>query len=533
MVQAALGEYRKAEASYEKALAVWRESGNLFYQANLLNNYGFLKYQLGEYESAAQALEEGLLCARRSGYKQHGSADLDQHGRPVQRNRGLRDRRPELSQGADRLAQQLGDRFLINYLQIAEANLALLKREPAARTSNPGGGIQGAYEPTTRSTNTGTCSWRAAGWPCRRAMQSRLKSGLTEAKRYFTEDGREMECMWGSVWLASALGQRGRGCQSAGGNQDRLAEPESNQPFGRGRNTTGDGLARSPAAGTEMPGRRMRGLLDAADRLDDQLPAIRRQLRRMARTIEVPAPDADHPCLWPRPSVGQRHARSAASEWQTQAVRELFFYFLAMNKPVSKEQVGSVLWPDTTEPARLRLRFKNEMYRLRRAVGQETILYEDEYYQLNPAADHEYDVEAFEAYLARAKSSSLPAEQIRLYQQAIDLAGGEYLEDFGAVWVAPERERLHQEFVSAGLRLGELVLRGRPVRRQRCKVCERILEREPTSEAAYRLKMNIHRRLGDKAALVRTYRDCEERLQGVFGMPPSEETQVLYRKLVA
>ena len=61
-------------------------------------------------------------------------------------------------------------------------------------------------------------------------------------------------------------------------------------------------------------------------------------------------------------------------------------------------------------------------------------------------------------------------------------------------------------------------------------MCEQVLKQEATSEAAYRLKMQIHRRLGDKAGLVRTYRDCEESLQGVFGLPPSEETQELFQE---
>jgi hypothetical protein len=45
--------------------------------------------------------------------------------------------------------------------------------------------------------------------------------------------------------------------------------------------------------------------------------------------------------------------------------------------------------------------------------------------------------------------------------------------------------------------------------------------------------MQIHGRLGDKASLIRTYRDCEENLQSLFGLPPSSETQELFRRLVA
>jgi LuxR family maltose regulon positive regulatory protein len=212
-------------------------------------------------------------------------------------------------------------------------------------------------------------------------------------------------------------------------------------------------------------------------------------------------------------------------------VRELFFYFLAMAKPVAKEQIASVLWPDTSDPARLRLRFKNELYRLRRALGPNTILFEDEYYQLNPASDHEYDVEAFEAFIATAEAARTPAEKIRFYQKAADLVGGQYLEDLGAIWVVPERERLHQAFVSACLNLGELLFQEGQLNKA-LQACEHLLQREPTTEAACRLKMQIHRRLGDQASLIRTYRDCEENLQSLFGLPPSEETQELFKKLV-
>jgi DNA-binding SARP family transcriptional activator len=275
----------------------------------------------------------------------------------------------------------------------------------------------------------------------------------------------------------------------------------------------------------------LRGLFERVDRLDDQLPGIRRLLRRTARTILVPPPMLTIHAFG-RGQVWVNGRLVTAREWQTQAVRELFFFFLAMNKPVTKEQVASVLWPDTTEPAKLKLRFKNEIYRLRRAVGQETILYEDEYYQVNPAIDHEYDVEAFDSFVERARTAVLPSEQIRLYRKATELVTGPYLEDLGAVWIMPERERLHQAHIASLLSLGELLFReGEPI--AALEACRHLLDAEPTSEAGYRLKMHIHDRLGDKAALIRAYRECEASLEDVFGMPPSEETQALFRKLAA
>jgi ATP/maltotriose-dependent transcriptional regulator MalT len=46
MIYAAMGNYQDAGTSYEKALESWRRNGNLMSQANLLNNLGFLYYQM-------------------------------------------------------------------------------------------------------------------------------------------------------------------------------------------------------------------------------------------------------------------------------------------------------------------------------------------------------------------------------------------------------------------------------------------------------------------------------------------------------
>lgn len=528
MAQAALGEYRKARNSYDKALEFWRRSGNLFSQANVLNNAGFLNYQLGEYERAAQSFEEGMLCAQQCGYKRMEALISISMGDLYAEIEDFEIAAQNYSR-AQELTQQLGDRFLTNYLLIAEANLALLKREPAR--------ARGILDRRSAGIHAGDSNYEYGHLQLARGRLS-LQEGnptralpeLNEAKRCFTEDGREMETIWSSVWLAAAYsldGQPTEALREIGAVLQNPNQVTFSAVVAARQASNWLEILRSDREARAL----LRGLFEKADRLDDQLPAVRRQLRRMSRTIDVPAPTLTIHAFG-RGKVWANGKLVSGSAWQTQAVRELFFYFLAMNKPVSKEQVGSVLWPDTSEPSRLKLRFKNEIYRLRRAVGQNSILYEDEYYQLNPAIDHEYDVEAFEAYLERARTASGTAEKIVLYQKAVDLVGGSYLEDIGALWVVPERERLHQAFLAAALTLSELYL-GEGQATTALEMCQRILEREATSEAAYRLKMHIHRRMGDKASLIRTYRECEESLRQVFGMPPSDETQDLYHKLIA
>ncbi len=64
----AIGKKEEAKHLYEGALKIWKKDGNLSWQANLLNNLGVLHFLQGEYDKAILVLEEGLLCAKQSGY---------------------------------------------------------------------------------------------------------------------------------------------------------------------------------------------------------------------------------------------------------------------------------------------------------------------------------------------------------------------------------------------------------------------------------------------------------------------------------
>ena len=261
------------------------------------------------------------------------------------------------------------------------------------------------------------------------------------------------------------------------------------------------------------------------------MPATRRQLHRTAHVIQIPnAHLIIHALGQATVSVGGKLL--TLSDWQTQSVRDLFFYFLTSPKPLTKEQVGETLWPDLDDPQKLKLRFKNVIYRLRRAVGQDVITYEDVFYSFNRSLDFEYDVEAFESFLARAKSTTNLEEQIKLYQKAVDLVRGPFLEDIYADWASFEREHLSQIYLSALLTLaGLLQKQARP--EQALAICQRALDYDLTFEAAYSLSMQIYHGMGDRASIIRIYQAVEEVMQRLLGLPPSKETEELYHRLIA
>ena len=211
-------------------------------------------------------------------------------------------------------------------------------------------------------------------------------------------------------------------------------------------------------------------------------------------------------------------------------MRELFFYFLHAGDPRSKEQIGADLWPEVTT-RQLKLRFKNDLYRLRRAVGPETILWDKDLYQFNQDLDYEYDVETFKAHLAKARAAKGVLERIEHYQAAVDLVNGPYLHDFESTWILPERERAEQDYLRALLSLARLLLQIEK-NEEALQICQRVLAHDACHEEAHRFAMRIYDRLGDHIAVTRQYQACKNCLQAELGVTPSPETEALYRRLI-
>jgi two-component SAPR family response regulator len=349
---------------------------------------------------------------------------------------------------------------------------------------------------------------------------------LAEAERCFTEDGRELETLWSRVWLAAALSSAGEA-----GAVEKFKSLLSGRGPASHALTAAFRLARPWLGRLKSDpnlGRAAGPLFLRADQLEARLPGLRRNLRRLPQAVTLSAPRLTIPSLgWTKVTVNGQPA-----EWPTQSVRELFFYFLASPKSLSKERVADSLWADTEDPERLKQRFKNEIYRLRRVVGLETITLDGELYRFNRSLDYDYDLDDFETYLARAKSAETDDERIVNYEKAMELMKGPYLADIGAVWAILDRERIQQIFLDAALRLAGLYLeRGRAG--SALDACQRALEIDPANESAHLLAMRSHAAHGDRAAIVRQYQTCREALEHLFGLPPSEETEKLYRQLIA
>jgi LuxR family transcriptional regulator, maltose regulon positive regulatory protein len=528
MVYQTLGRYEQASHAYEKALKIWKQDGNIWSQTGLLNNMGNMYHQAGEYEKAANAYEAGLLCAYRS-RNTRGEALI---------SIGLGDLYTELHdfgiasqsyQHTETLLRERKDLFLLFSLLLGKANLALLSEDTHRAVE--------LIEEITRIVKPNQSHYEN-GQLCLilgklHLYEEDVKGATRELKKavsHFDQDGRELEHSIARVWLAAAW-------NSAKKRETAIAQlREIAGERGKVEHVALVAIAQSRKwlDGMEKDkeiGRLMRDMFSRAEQVTSKFPAIRREIHRQARAVQMPAPRLFIQAFG-HSSVSMGGKPLSISDWQTQSVRDLFFFFLTQPRPLTKEQAAEILWPEINEPAKIRLRFKNEMYRLRRAAGPDVIRFENTLYSFNHDLDYEYDVDAFTSYLSKARSVDLVEEQIEFYRKAVNLVRGPYLDDMYFDWIMADREKLDQMYLSALLTLAELYQK-QALLDESLAICQRAIEYQPTHEVAYRLAMQIYFRRGDRSAIMRTYEACVNVLKQFLSLPPSLETETLYRKLIS
>jgi DNA-binding SARP family transcriptional activator len=132
------------------------------------------------------------------------------------------------------------------------------------------------------------------------------------------------------------------------------------------------------------------------------------------------------------------------------------------------------------------------------------------------------DVRDFEQALER--------ESPELWQRALGLYRGDYLEDFPyAEWAQPTRERLRALYVRTAERLARWHLE-QGHEEQALELAHSILQRDRCWEGAYQLLMSCHLRSGRSVQAARIYDQCAEALKDELGVEPSEETEALYQR---
>lgn len=527
-VHEALGSYLASEKAYLQALEIWQSAGNTIWQANLLNNLGVLQHLLGDYETAASTLEKAVQLSREGGYPRMEAFSLTSIG-DLYRDLDATSEALDAYRWARMIARQIMDSFLIMYLDLSEANLARAQNqffranELLSSATQHAETSQSIYEKYLCNLESGCLNLKRKEWV-------QAVTDLEGAAKFFRNEGFRVEAIRAHLYLMVAYYFSGQAALAVSISKEMLGlitGPESRHPLviaGRDVQTYLETLATHLEIGgmtTELN--------EQIKQWEERIPQIRRNLRRRAMAVPFAPPKIIIRALG-RMQVKINDRQVSNADWQTQSCRDLFFLILAHSEGLSKEDIGAIFWPESSS-AEIKLRFKNNIYRVRHAVGKEAITLKDDYYYFNRSLDYEYDVESFLREITQAEQSSTTAQKLEHYQTGLKVYKGSFLPEIEETWVIAERERLRQLYLDTLLKVAEIYLSEKAFENA-LNYCQRALKEDNCMEDAHRLAMRVYAATGSRAALVRQYEDCCKALLEEIDAAPSPQTQNLFELLM-
>lgn len=520
-----LGQPEVTARYYASALKAWEKAGNTGWKARLLNNMGLLYHMTGKLTEAHHYLVDALKTSERSGYTRYQTNIMISLGDLLTDLSDLVSAYDYYDRALT-LGTHLGNSLFIFYASLGEARLKRLGGEAAAavrelRQVELSQVHMGIFEKALFNLELGCC------WLESNKLEPAIVV-LRDAVSLFDEGKSPMERGLAQLWLEAAC--------SVQFPDVALARIKELLPPARLWQTPTPFMIHAIRVGRWL---RRRGstqlfkdvtladFFDQAERIHESLPALYRSLVAEPKDLRPEAPRLEIRSFG-NVQVIQNQQNVGLSDWQTREARDLFL-FLLQSPPLTKEQIGLEFWPDIS-PARLKMRFKINIYRVRQAIGPDSIIFENDRYRFNRSIAYSWDRENLDGLLRTLPNVDGP-EKIKLLEQTMEILKGPYMADIDAEWSISDRlkyQDLHQELM---IELAKLYLASDQARA--ClNVARQVLKVDPLLEMAHRLIIQAYATLHDPAGMTLQFREYKQILKEELGLQPSVEIRTLYDRLL-
>lgn len=518
------GNLEAAHAAYLKAEAFWRDENNPYRLADLFNNMGVFYHHLGDYEQAVATLNEGLKYAQLAGFARMEAFILTSLG-DLYADLLAGEYAEKMFEKAWEIAQRIENRFLCFYIPCALSSLAQRRNDlarahylhdQAARFVEP----HSHYGPGLLIMQAGRLA----------LAEDRLNDALdcfTQALEHFQAGKLKIEEVKAHCYCALALYTAGDVNSSLAHLKQAflLAPPAKLYIVLLDAGRSVKPVLEHAVHDLEL-GSKAANILERLSKFEASLPEIRRKLRKNITKSLV-----DRPKLRIRALGGVLISLNGqkfdSNAWQSRVQRDLFFYLLRHKHGETKERLLDVFWGNSESRG---TQLNNVLYKIRRLLGDDIILYRDGRYLFNRALDYEYDVEELQALSEAVKREANPAKRLELSEQIIHLYRGDFLPEAEGIWVIGERTHLHQLYLAAILEVAEYHMCAGDYATS-MKYCWQSIERDPCHEEAYRLAMQAAFASGNRGMVDQHYQMCKRMLAERCKAAPSPETYQLYRQL--
>ena len=200
----------------------------------------------------------------------------------------------------------------------------------------------------------------------------------------------------------------------------------------------------------------------------------------------------------------------------------LAYLILHQINPQSREKLATIYWGDTSDE-RARHSLRTALATLRKIIGEELFISNNETVQLNPNLSIWVDAIEIQKIAKNKEQIGLPD-----LLQAIGLYKGDLLENFYDDWIIREREQFQELYLELLLHVTQ-IMRSRSEYKQAIEYAKKALLKDPVNERTHQQLIFCHLASGDREAAIKQYEACRYNLREELGVEPSSETIALYQ----
>ncbi|PKO09533.1 MAG: hypothetical protein CVU40_09535 [Chloroflexi bacterium HGW-Chloroflexi-2] len=522
-----LGNYILTKNFYQSALKYWAKIENSFWLSNIYNNLGVLHQLMGEYKESSQSLEQSLTFAQSCGYARMEAYVLTGIG-DIFSEIQIYENALQVYMLAEEKADLTQERFLQIYIKIQKAIIKSLSGDyfESYKLLDQAKSLRNSNNPDMEFY---LIELEFAGIKIIENLAHEIIPSLEKICEYFKAGGHKVQFEKAHLYLALSYISTNQPGKVIENLLHVFSSLDSEYPSASLIATSSKFknilLSYSPVfMQTEF-----NQFMKKIKNFDDSLPKLRREIRENAKSFQF-SPPKIYIRSFGRMEVKKQNILISSSDWQTQAARDLFFMLLAHPEGLTKEEISLVFWPDASVEES-KFRFKNTIYRLRRALSKDIVVLIQNVYLFNNKLDYEYDVELFLRENALANQSKETINKLSHYREALKYYRGDYLSDIDATWALSPREYLRQIYMNILLQVSLLYL-NQSNYDLALEYSQRAISEDNLLEDAYRLAMRIYAAMGNRAGLVQQYQRCVEVLEREINAPPSPQTHQLLEFLL-
>jgi DNA-binding SARP family transcriptional activator len=215
----------------------------------------------------------------------------------------------------------------------------------------------------------------------------------------------------------------------------------------------------------------------------------------------------------------------------------LAFLVSERHRPVTKEEIISVIWPDT--PPReietaLSAIFSKLRGALKKAAPTSIIDVRSGTIQMRLPSDVWIDLEHAANAIDEAEGALRSSDARGAWSHAVALvaiARRPFLPGEEAAWIEARRVRLRSLLVR-GLHILSKITASNGEHALAVQYATEIIELEPFQETGYRHLMQMHSQMGNRGEALRVFGKCRELFRDELGADPSQETERVFLEIL-